>query len=431
MSPEEVLLSLQGGDFIYAWLHLTDDERSNMPRARARYLQEVPEVGATIERMSRKGNGKGNGEHHEDWRERKAPLFPGCWINDAKPGLDTDYLIKGLIERARLHLIYGPSGGGKTFFTIDIAGHIAAGIPWRGRRVHPALVVYVAAEAGQSILRRFQAWRDQNIGEVSDAMVPLRIITRAINFMDPFEVEYLIAELRRLEKEAGLPLGFTLLDTLSRSMPGGDENKAEHMTRVIYGGDLIRDETGSGIGIVHHTGKQKSQGARGHSSLFAAADVVIEVSDRVATVEKSRDGESGAVFQFGLKVLDLGLDSDGDRAQTCFVHDLCTVEKEAIFKPQKRKRLTANACVCLDALKSAISEHGEMLPETSILPHVKAVKVDDWQDNYARIRPISQKLSVSDAKVARNARRMAFRRGQDELQASNAAGTEAGFWWVI
>jgi hypothetical protein len=113
------------------------------------------------------------------------------------------------------------------------------------------------------------------------------------------------------------------------------------------------------------------------------------------------------------------------------VFDLCSVEKKAVLSPPKRKRLTANACVCLDALKSAIKEHGEMLPETSIFPHVKAAKVDDWQDNYARIRPISQKLSVKDASAARNARRMAFRRGQDELQASNIAATEAGFWWLI
>lgn len=431
MSAEsDAIWSMPAGDFVLWWKSLSDEQRSQIPEGFLRYRKEVPEVGASIDRLARKGNGKGNGngEDHGYERPERIPQFPGVWINDVKLNLDTDYLIKGLIERARLHLIYGPSGHGKTFFTIDLAGHIAAGIPWRGRRVKRALVVYVAAEAGASILRRFHVWREQNMGEVAEGLIPLRIITRAINFMDPIEVEYLIGELHKLEKESGLPLGLTLLDTLSRSMPGGDENKGDDMTRVIYGGDLIRDATGSGIGIVHHTGKDKGKGARGHSSLFAAADVVIEVSDKVATVEKSRDGVSGATFPFDLEALDLGTDSDGDHEHSCVIRECVNVQN---FSQKKRIKITSNAQVCLDALKAAISEHGETIPGTSILPNCTAVQVDHWQETYARIRPISQRITVKDQASARNARRVAFKRGQDELQASKIAGTDAGFWWLL
>src|SRR3990172_6630847 len=95
----------------------------------------------------------------------KGQRFPRVWIDDATADIDADYLVKGIVERGKLCVIYGPAGDGKTFFTADLAGHIAAGIPWRGRCVRSGLVVYVAAEAGASILRRFFAWREHRMGE--------------------------------------------------------------------------------------------------------------------------------------------------------------------------------------------------------------------------------------------------------------------------
>jgi|RhiMethySRZTD1v2_1073278.scaffolds.fasta_scaffold274782_3 RecA-family ATPase len=90
-------------------------------------------------------------------------LFPSGWLDDARPRLAGSYLIKGLIDEGANVVVYGPSGSGKTFLVIDLACHIAAGMPWRGRRVKPGLTVYIAAEAGESIVRRFTAWRDHQV----------------------------------------------------------------------------------------------------------------------------------------------------------------------------------------------------------------------------------------------------------------------------
>ena len=85
------------------------------------------------------------------------------------------------------------------------------------------------------------------------------------------------------------------------------------MTALVGVADQIRDELGAATAFVHHTGKDKTKGARGHSSLFAAADLDIEVSDGCATVENVRDGIPGERFPFRLEVIELGTDEDAIR----------------------------------------------------------------------------------------------------------------------
>lgn len=245
--------------------------------------------------------------------------FPWEWAGDAAPVLDVPHVVKGVIRRGDFVLIYGTSGSGKTFFTIDVTAHVPAGTDWRGHRVPGAPAAYVAAEAGTSIRGRFVAVRDHVLPDTFDGTWPLAIVTRGANLLNAVEVEALIEELAVISTAAGAPLGFIVIDTLSRSIPGGDENSAEAMTAVIGAVDRIREATGAAVALVHHTGKDASKGARGHSSLFAAADVAIEVVEKVATITKSRDGVTGAAFAFDLKVVELGRDSDGDPVTTCVV----------------------------------------------------------------------------------------------------------------
>jgi KaiC/GvpD/RAD55 family RecA-like ATPase len=360
----------------------------------------------------------GNGEDKHPYR---------VWVDDAVLNLDRDYLIKGLIERAAFHVIYGPSGDGKTFFTIDMVYSIATGAPWRGRRVKPGLVVYVAAEAGAGVINRFIAWRSRHVGELA-ARTPLVILTRGTNLMNLEEVGNLIEELRDISKEVGMSTALVVFDTLSRSMPGGDENKAEDMTRAIRAADEIRDELGAGTVVVHHTGNDVTDRPRGSSTLQAAADCVISVVGKVATVMKVRDGTSEDVFPFDLEVVEIGVDSDGEKCTTCLVqHNLASVSKHNSHKRQ----INASAQVVFDVLKATIAESGENIPATSILPACRAVRVEQWQDAYFRKRPIKTDIKEKEASRMHNARRMAFTRAQDQIEAAKLAGNEAGFWWLI
>src|SRR5262245_25661203 len=59
-----------------------------------------------------------------------------------------NYLIKGVIPRAGLAVIWGPPKCGKSFLTFDLTMHIALGWPYRGRRVQQGPVIYLALEGG-------------------------------------------------------------------------------------------------------------------------------------------------------------------------------------------------------------------------------------------------------------------------------------------
>lgn len=335
---------------------------------------------------------------------KRRKRFPRVWIDEARDGEHPSYRVKGIIGDSDLVVVYGGPGTGKTFFTIDMAGHIAAGLPWRGHRAQQGLCVYVSAEAGRSILRRFAAWRDAKLGDSREERTPLAIITRAVNLLNDNDVDALIEELADIAAHAGLPLAVVVFDTLSRSMAGGDENSSIDMTALVGVADRIRAELGAGSWFVHHAGKDSSRGIRGHSALFGAADVVISVADHVATVEKSRDNVAGQTFPFRLEVVDFGVDSDGDPVSTCVA-----MPSDVEHAPKRKPRqLTGVAQVALTALREAVSDCGEVLPATSTIPAgVRASTIDAWRRQF-RIR------YGSDDRGER-AIRQAFQRGREHL----------------
>lgn len=301
-----------------------------------------------------------------------ASHFPATWVDDAVLDLTVRPIVKGLIEPGAFVLIYGPSQSGKSFFTADLSQHIATGEPWRGRRVQKSLVVYVASEAGASILRRFIAWREHRRPEALER-VPLVVLTRGPNLLATVEQTKLCEDLDALQQQAGLTLGWVVFDTVSRSIPGGDENSTEDMTMVVGTADLIRERFNSAVGAVHHTGKDATRGARGHYSLTAAADTILNVTDKVAAVEKVRDGLHGERFAFELEPVELGIDPDGDRVMTCLLNVVGDPGKVNTDHP-----IGKNQRLVFTPLRALVSDRGELLPGTSAIPKgVKAVKFDD------------------------------------------------------
>lgn len=350
----------------------------------------------------------------EDAPAPKLP-FPYTWISKASLELDARYLVKGIIEQGSFTLIYGPSGSGKSFFTADLAQHIATGQPWRGRKVNQSLVVYVASEAGASILKRFVGWRDQRMGEAED--IPLAVLTRGPNLILKQQVEDLRVQLEALQAEAKMPLGWVVFDTLSRSMPGGDENNAEDMTEVISAADYLRDTFKAATGFVHHSGKDIDKGARGHSSLFAAADCVLRVDERVTTLDKIRDGVAGERFPFGLTPIELGTDQDGDPITTC----LLDATETGALPQRERKGLGKNQKPILDALQALSSEEGIRAPGTSVIPAgVLLVSFERlclrMEPKFPGMKPWQVKRRVGEALTA--------------LESSGYAGVHGDHLWV-
>jgi hypothetical protein len=170
-----------------------------------------------------------------------------------------------------------------------------------------------------------------------------------------------------------------IIDTLSRSMPGADENSAIDMTRMISKFGEIIQETGAAIVVVHHTGKDDNKGSRGHSSLKAAADIEVEITKsnsggHILRLTKVKDGRSDLEYPFTLREIDLGTDDDGDPITTCVV-----VEGEQRPNDSHGAKLTKGDREALGWLKEAVHEFGTPLPAALALPSgLSATTKDRW-----------------------------------------------------
>jgi RecA-family ATPase len=89
-------------------------------------------------------------------RKHRFHLVP---FEEIQLGTEPQYLVKGIIPRVGLTVIWGPPKCGKSFWIFDVAMHVALGWPYRGRRVQQGPVVYCAFEGQNGISARVEAFR--------------------------------------------------------------------------------------------------------------------------------------------------------------------------------------------------------------------------------------------------------------------------------
>lgn len=241
------------------------------------------------------------------------------WITDrsnAEPVLDGNWLVKNMVPAEGLGVLYGRPGSGKTFTVLDIALHIATGLPWRGLRVEEGGVSYISPEAGRMGVNRVIGWMCHH-----DRRWPtrFRMSPAEINLCSTGEdAAALVADIKANQPDCRL----VVVDTLNRAMAGGDENSGEDMGNFIKLCDRVGKEVGAFVLVVHHSGKDVAKGSRGHSSLLGAVGAEFEVTKEegqavgVVRVTKLRDGADGAEYGFRLSSIRLGQDRDGDPVTT-------------------------------------------------------------------------------------------------------------------
>lgn len=231
----------------------------------------------------------------------------------------TPWLVRGVLPPAGIGAIYGASASGKTFLALHLLAHVAEGrADWFDHRItRPACVVYVGLEGEAGLSGRVRAWQEQH-GPIPAGF---RFLTA-----QPFELlsNQDVTDLASAVRIAAGPGAVICIDTLNAAAAGADENASEGMGRMIAAAKRLQAETAGLVLLVHHSGKDAAKGMRGHSSLFAACDVVIEVTrtdDRRAwKLVKSKDGADGAEHPFRLDVVEIGTDpEDGEPRTSCVV----------------------------------------------------------------------------------------------------------------
>ena len=103
------------------------------------------------------------------------------------------YLVKGIVPRVGLIIVWGPPKCGKSFLVFDMVMHIALGWPYRGRRVRQGAIVYCAFEGQAGLKNRVEAFRQKNLPEGADG-IPFYLMADAMNLVADHQA--LIASVR-------------------------------------------------------------------------------------------------------------------------------------------------------------------------------------------------------------------------------------------
>jgi len=281
-----------------------------------------------------------------------------------------NYIVKGILPRVGLGVIWGPPKCGKSFLTFDLAMHIATGRNYRGHAVRKGAVVYLALEGSYGFAGRVEAWR-RRFKPPKD--VPFYLIDESIDLTK--DVTALRAAVR---SQLTTPPAVVVIDTLNRALQG-DENSSEDMAKFILAADAIRTDFNCLVLLIHHCGIAGNR-PRGHTSLAGADDVQISVErdkedNVIATVQHSKDGPSGAVIASKLEVVELGVDQEGDPLTSCVV---VPTEVEAAGK-----KLTKVQRFAFDLLKKLIATEGVDPPAEANLPAgFKVCLSDTWRKRF-------------------------------------------------
>jgi putative DNA primase/helicase len=248
-----------------------------------------------------------------------------------------DEIVQGMFTSSSVSILYGDSNSGKTFFALAIAGALSEGLDFMGMKTDPGVVIYLATEAPESIKQRIQAMKKHTGLEYKN----LAVVHEPVNLHEGSGDALSVVDLIKATSESRGPVRMVIADTLARIAAGANENSGE-MQPIMQRFDMIKDQTGAAVLIIHHSGKDTLKGARGWSGIRAHVDTEIEITQsgkiHTAQITKQRNLSSkGSEIHFKLEIIQMGIGKFGDEVSTCVaVH---TDEKPETGQEKKDKRI--------------------------------------------------------------------------------------------
>lgn len=362
-----------------------------------------------------------------------------------EPGALT-WRVKNLWPSVGVCFVAGPSMCGKSFWVLDSLAKVCRGERVLGRKSVKAGVVYIAAEGAHGVKNRIAGLRSR-IGRLGSAF---KFIGQAPDLRDLDDVADLrgvLLDAKSALARAGHNLGVVTVDTLSASMPGGDENTGKDMGPVLTALQAMAAELGALVLVITHTGKEESRGMRGWSGQLGNADGVIMLESpqgaiRGGEVVKVKDGPSGDQFAFSLDVVVIGQDADGDDITTC------VIQPEDVPDRPKLGRKATVAQKNAETLKTAFNRIYETKAATIYAAGatgpsgeaVKGLRLADLRAEALVIglgpaEPDYAGMNDRDRNAARKAwlghRNKTFNRAVDELRAAGGYRIEHDWIWEV
>src|SRR6516225_269435 len=285
-------------DYVEERWKRSDDQKGNLKTWRS------------IEREAKANGWSGLSEAEEVIAQQK-PLETG-FVQAAAfaSSIKEEWLIKKIIPKNEMTVLYGDPGSSKSFFVLDLAMHIARGLDWRNFRTKRATVAYIAAEGVSGFSKRLQAYAKGH--GIDLASIPFYVRGGSFKL-----VEQCLATVEEMKK---IGASLVVIDTLAAVTPGANENTSEDMGQALFCASLMQ-AAGITVILVHHT--NKTGDVRGWSGVRGNTTSMVRIERkedaRTAHIEKQKDEQDGGAFGYRLRVIDLGSDEDGDPVTSCIV----------------------------------------------------------------------------------------------------------------
>lgn len=239
-------------------------------------------------------------------------LYPTLSIGDLLAMPDPVFVIDRHLPEQSLGFLYGEPGAKKSFLALDWALHLAFGLEdWHGDPIKAksdGVVLYLAGEGVAGMKDRLRAWLQQHEIAESDPQVQrFQLLPHSVNLMQPEAIQKLAATIRH---GLAAPVIAVVVDTVSRAMPGADENLQKDMTRFVQACDTIKQEFRCIVLGVHHAAK--SGAMRGSTVLHGAGDFVFRLDCKKSALagrlhcEKQKDAPDGWSEAYRFEIVHFG-----------------------------------------------------------------------------------------------------------------------------
>ena len=142
-----------------------------------------------------------------------------------------------------------------------------------------------------------------------------------------------------MEAKLSGPPVLIVLDTLARTMVGGDENTAKEVGEWVHGAQELQKKTGATVLTLHHSLKRQPRNKpvveRGSGALRGAVDTMMVVVKKGSTLtlscQKQKDSEEFEDIPLLLKQVDLGVSEKGPQSSLVVVRGDASVKKTIPF----------------------------------------------------------------------------------------------------
>lgn len=251
-------------------------------------------------------------------RARKSNPIKLLTIDEIENLKEPAWLVRRHLPENSLSFLYGAPGSYKSFVALDLALHIGFHMPdWHSDRITASgTVVYIAGEGAHGMRDRISAWKRAQLF-LPERETSFRLIQRSVDFTQKDQIVFLKEAIR---DEAVDDLRLIVIDTVSRAIPGADENSQKDMTPFVSACEDLQQEFHTAVLGVHHADKQGKQ-MRGSTVLLGAADAVFRADKKsdmavVLTCEKQKDAPDGWVDTYQMQKIDLGKDKQGEEVSS-------------------------------------------------------------------------------------------------------------------